>query len=63
MPVSTLPLLETLSDVIESLREFIIRSSCGNYLKLEIILFRVLEAASPSHYGWEKHLRVTNALS
>ena len=63
MPVTTPPLLETLSDVFESLREFIIRFSCGDHLQLEIILFRVLEAAGPSHYGWEKHLRFTDALS
>jgi hypothetical protein len=62
LPVCTPPLLETLSDVFESLREFIIRFSSSTHLHQEIILFRVLEAASPSHYWWEEHLRVTEAL-
>ena len=62
LPVCTPPLFETLSDVFESLREFIIRFPCSTHLHLEIILLRVLEATGPSHYGWEEHLRVTDTL-
>lgn len=62
LPVCTPPLLETLSDVFESLREFITRFPCSTHLHQEIILFRVLEATGASHYGWEEHLRVTDTL-
>jgi hypothetical protein len=62
LPVCTPPLLETLSDVFESLREFIIWFSCCTHLHLEIILFCVFKAAGPSHYGWEEHLRFTDTL-